>query len=355
LLSDGRILIAGGCGSKGLARKYALYDPPTASSQSYLQPFAPRHGCTLTARPDNQAILIGGRGKIDHDYEDDNGLAHNLSDCWLFDGNRNEWRQIASLCDARYGHTAVGLDSGDIFVVGCYGESDAMCERWDSLTQDWVRVASPVQSSASCDFAVVALANDSVALCKGSDPDRIGACSVWSRREGWRFIADFPDFRTDFTFTKPADHGVLLSGYSDYKKPVVGGFSSILNVTSGEWNQTADPATFRFGHQLVQLPSGDIVLVGGRRPYGDKSHLSLCVERFDLVTRAYAPLKVELPAITGFTVHALDEHRLLLVGGESFDSKTRKKQVFAEQIIDLRQDQESGPGVRIRRGQGVRA
>jgi hypothetical protein len=45
-----------------------------------------------------------------------------------------------------------------------------------------------------------------------------------------------------------------------------------------------------------------------------------------------------MPAMTGFTVHALDAHRLLLIGGESFDSKTRNKQVFAEQIVDLRQD-----------------
>ena len=133
-LSDGRVLIAGGCttdgctlGSSGGATA-ELFDPLTRRFSAT--------GRMLLSRDDHRAVLLNdGRVLVAGGFGAE-------STAEIYDPVSNSWTSAGSLLDARLGHSATLLASGQVLLVGGSRSEPAgylaNAERYDPSANRWV-------------------------------------------------------------------------------------------------------------------------------------------------------------------------------------------------------------------------
>jgi Galactose oxidase, central domain len=125
-LADGRALAAGGDSS-------AIFDPmaqswgaTTDSSGHATQMVVPRSGHTATLLSDGTVLVAGGRAWP--------GGTTVLASSEIFDPKTGLWSATGSLNDARWGHIAAPLDSGQVLVAG---GGPTTSERYDAASRTW--------------------------------------------------------------------------------------------------------------------------------------------------------------------------------------------------------------------------
>lgn len=116
-LTDGRVLLAGGYGADGAPLASAeLYDPATGAWSSAGNMAERRAAHTVTALPDGRALIVGGTR---------DGITP-LATAEIFNPHgprRNLWSSGGALRDARWGHTALLTEGGQVQIVGGFGFS----------------------------------------------------------------------------------------------------------------------------------------------------------------------------------------------------------------------------------------
>ena len=114
LLSDGRVLVAGGTDNDNNGDAFAsaeLYDPATGMWTTTGSIALARYSHTATLLPNGQVLVAGGQNSTGDDvalaelYEPDNGV----------------WTATGSLATARHSHTATLLANGQVLVAGGIG------------------------------------------------------------------------------------------------------------------------------------------------------------------------------------------------------------------------------------------
>jgi uncharacterized repeat protein (TIGR01451 family) len=108
LLTDGRVLVAGGTDGGGSFQNSAeIYDPDMQVFTATASMPNARAGHTATALPDGRVLVVGGYGPSG---------ALNAVD--LYDPVTGNWASMAPLSFPRFGHTATLLGDGRILVTG---------------------------------------------------------------------------------------------------------------------------------------------------------------------------------------------------------------------------------------------
>ena len=107
LLSNGKVLVAGGYGFSGILASAELYDPETGIWSVTGSLNTARYYHTATLLPNGMVLVAGGSGTGNND----------LASTELYDPETGSWSSTGSLNTARFLHTATLLSNGMVLVA----------------------------------------------------------------------------------------------------------------------------------------------------------------------------------------------------------------------------------------------
>lgn len=209
VLQSGKVLVAGGTGSGGLAdtlRRCDLYDPATGEWAATGRLRRPRAFHSANLLPDGRVLVVGG-------YQ--TGPDQYLATAELYDPATETWRKAPSSSGGRQTHTATLLADGRVLVVGGY--DNATYQLFDPETDKWGEAKKPFRTTeAPAEHAAVMLQDGRVLVAGG-----------WVR------------------------------GMRDYTAAAM-----LYDATSGRWARTGSMHFKRGFHRLVLLESGQVRVEG---------------------------------------------------------------------------------------------
>ena len=253
LLPDGRVLIAGGWTSGGVTSTTELYDPHKGTFAAGPDMTSRRAGFTAVAMSDGRVLLAGG----------DTANHKETATADIFDPHTNAITAVGNMIAPRVAHAATLLTDGRVLVAGGMSNGSVISEAelFDPKTNQFTSAGS---------MLVARYKSGSVTLADGHALIVGGAADV--------------DGRHPFTSTELYD-------------PKTGRFSAGPQMITGR---------YKLIDSMVRLPDGDVIVAGGApRP----EVLSMGAGEFQNVIGSLGATRLFL------TATAIDDHRVLLVGG----------------------------------------
>jgi WD40 repeat protein len=271
LLSDGRVLIAGGDGdltanSGGPLASAELWDPKTGKFAPTGSMITSRDGHTATLLSDGRVLIAGGFGLVS------SGTYGVLASAELYDPKTGTFTVTGSMTTARQYHTATRLSDGRVLITGGFdvsGASLASAELYDPRTGTFTVTGSMTHARL---FDTATLLSDSRVLMAG----------------GW-------------TGTE-ANSGLQTTIAS----------AELYDPKTGTFSPTGSMTTDRSGHTATALPDGRVLVAGGE----DDSGASLAsAELFDPRTGTFDTAGSMSTSRDGHTATLLSDGRVLIAGG----------------------------------------
>lgn len=263
-----------------------------------------------------------------------------------------------ALVQPRCGHTSTELPSGDVVVAGGLGVGGQ--GSWPA--QDTAEIFNPViggfekvegdPTGPLLFHGAAALGDDGVLVCGGLEEGTSGfkasdACDLITSSGAFTPAASLPEPLIHPAMASLPDGKVLLSGgvasgtssYSLFDFP-----AEVSNATwiydGSSWSAGDDMAVPRAMHELVALPGGDVLIVGGTREIGNfwnivwgSADAVACVELYDAGTGRIKVVGGDcdpdaglgaLPDAVARPMVALDPRGVLIVGGLAQDEEGAK-------------------------------
>ncbi len=245
VLSDGRVLVAGGVSSApdGPTGSAELYDPASGTWAATGRLGAARSAFTLTARPlaDGRggAIAVGGRAS-------DGALASSE----LYDPATGTWSFGPTLPVATSGHAAVELHDGALLVAGGTAASATFrlavgAARWEATGSLW----------ADEPASTLTLLDDGSVLLVGPRSPRAQRFEPAAGR--WRVTGEPALARSGHTATRLQDGQVLLVGGNAAQ------LVELYDPASESFRFTGSSNAPHVGHTATRLADGRVAVIGG--------------------------------------------------------------------------------------------
>ena len=270
-LADGRVLVTGGVGDKGVVDTVEIYDPDTGAWSETSPMSRPRHRHAAVPLGGGAQVLVTG-GLADQ-------LGDVLADCEIYDVDKQIWIPISPLGQARAAHTATllpratGLPDGGVLVAGGTHQLNRLksMELYDLKLGTWAPVTDLAEEREG---HAVALLGDGIVLIVGGESPAVELFDLEHR--SLLQLTGLAERRSDHTLTPlTAGRALLVGGRGDASVFDYLGDARIFNRETRSWTPTARPGSARGGHQATLLPSGRVLLSGGQGPSGPVSTLEL--------------------------------------------------------------------------------
>jgi WD40 repeat protein len=126
LLSDGRVLIAGGGNDNGALSSAEIYNPRTGTFSATGLMSSARDNPTAVRLLDGRVLIVGGY--------DNSGNARDLSSAELYDPKTGKFAGTGSMVNARSYFTATLLTDGRVLVAGGMQGPAGTAELYDPMT-----------------------------------------------------------------------------------------------------------------------------------------------------------------------------------------------------------------------------
>ena len=231
LLKDGSVLVAGGCGDaacRARTRDAELYDAGsgtwTPTGPMVTARMGGRFGGSATLLADGRVLVAGGCGT----RIGDGGCSSFLADAEMYNPASGTWAATGSMAMGRSDATATLLPSGDVLVAGGCLSHDVVssyacttptntAELYDPRTGRWAATAS--MSAARADFTATLLHNGLVLVaggyntCCGAVTNANASAELYDDRTGaWHPAAPMRTARYAHAAALLADGRVLVAG-----------------------------------------------------------------------------------------------------------------------------------------------
>jgi hypothetical protein len=315
LLGDGRVLLAGGYGSGTSTTPLAsaeIYDPHTGKFSATGSMGTPRAYSTATLLTDGRVLIAGGdsgqplslsSNVMAMAYHPGGGGRNEvpktmtgpamLASAELYDPKTGKFSPTGSMTIGRSEHTAVRLADGRVLMVGAGNEGNApasAAETYDPKTGKFRQTGSmPVAGYA---FNATLLTDGRVFVSAGNDGNGpVYSLELYDPKTGKFSSAGTVDGnRGYYASTLLADGRVLLAGGVDIPPLVVdpktgigartGSKDSYLatceiyDPATGKLGPTGSMATSRAGNTATLLADGRVLVTGGTGVAGDPGALT---------------------------------------------------------------------------------
>ncbi len=277
LLASGKVLVAGGSGnSPGILSSCEIYDPSTGQWTTTGSLTNPRSQHTATLLLNGKVLASGGA----------NG-------CELYDPAAGTWAMTGDLATGRWNHTATLLPSGEVLVTGglAFGSNPgtlSSCEIYDPSTGQWTVTGSLTTGRWGHTATPLAIGKVFVAGGAGGwNPSvpLLAECEIYDPSTRiWTVAGDLATPRVQHTSTLFLSGMVLATGGQDVSDDALAG-CEIYSESNGTWTTAGSLVNGRYGHTASLLPSGIVLAAGGQNSQGVQS---LC-ELYDPSTVATVP------------------------------------------------------------------
>jgi hypothetical protein len=177
LLLDGRVLIAGGYGDRGITATAEIYDPASGT-------FTPT-GPLVHARFLHRATrLLDGRVLITGGAASTAAGSAALADCELYDPAIGQFRAAGSLQAPRYQHSATLLAPGQVLLAGGFSRFEdatdtalGRVELYDPISGQFI--VNPALTTPRARHSATLLGDGRVALAGGHDQSNVTAIELY--------------------------------------------------------------------------------------------------------------------------------------------------------------------------------
>jgi hypothetical protein len=268
LLADGRVLVAGGQFSASLAST-ELYDPNTgtwALTGSMTTPRAGHMATLITTGPLSGKVLVAGGGSIC------SSCPPVLASAELFDPGTGIWTSTASMTTARLGPTYSTLPDGSVLVVGgntcCPYHWFNKAETYDSVNQIWTPTSAKMTNANG---TALLLPDGKVLVAggvEGTEPTTVYVADAElfdSSTEVWTATTSMSTDRGYPTLTLLTSGQALVAGGTSGGWTVCNDLTSseLYDSATGVWFPTGDMTQARSGNTATLLPNGQVLVAGG--------------------------------------------------------------------------------------------
>ncbi len=181
--------------------------------------------------------------------------------------NYGGWRQIDSLIEARYSHSAIQLADGNVLVVGGAGAKDLRsCEIYDTFLNRWSEAAKTNFVRGS--HRLIMLDSKRV-LAVGSSVTK--SAEIYDLSSNKWILTDSLKVRKgsgDHQIVKLLDGRILVIGgytfdYRELEKQTLR-MCEVYDEKTGKWNLVDSLKTPRHSHSATLLKDGRVLVTGGR-------------------------------------------------------------------------------------------
>jgi hypothetical protein len=263
---------------------------------------------------DGRILVIGG-------HDPANGLLGSR-DTNIFDPVTLTWTPAASMADARWYPTATTLPDGRVLALSggttCLTCIAEVPEVYNPLTNTWSRLTGARLSVPYYPFSYVL--PDGRVLDAGANEQPVATRTLDIATQTWTTID--PVVVDGHTSAMYRPGRIIKSGTatdSGGSGPVAATAYVIdMNQPAPAWRQVASMAHPRAFHNMVLLPTGDVLVTGGgtRRDGYDGSFAIRDAELWSSVTETWRTLApAQLPRLYHSTALLLPDARVLIAGG----------------------------------------
>ena len=316
LMTDGRVLVAGGVG-KGygsyLATRHdtvSIWDPTTSEFTDTANMAKRREEPMLNALDDGRVFVAGGGGF--QRYE-------KTTEIW--DPATEKWTLGPKMASRKYQGASAKLQDGRIFIVG--GTNDFFAPITDTEifdpTDDTITAVAPLTQRRALHTAT--LLQDGRVLVvgggqggAGTEPEPLTSGEIWDPdADAWTATGELAVGHARHTATLLSDGRVLVTGGVG-KTPS----AELYDPATNEWTRVSSMSIWRAYHAAWRLEDGRILVSGGLGKLDS-------TEIFDPATGSWTPGPSMTEPRYIHTVTPLGDGRVLLVGGQTEEADNKRR------------------------------
>ena len=286
----------------GAAPSARLWDPNTQNFISVPNTTSGLFCAGQVMLADGRQLLAGGH----------NGAAYGINHTNIFNWQTDSWLRVGNMNFDRWYPTTIMLGDGRIMALGGQEDPDTYVhipEVFDPATNSWTRWDSATIPVGNYPY-IFLMPNGKVFNIAGNN----GYSSILDvGSQTWTNIGVSPLFYVNAVMYRPGQL-MMVGGASDVGRST---YVIDLNQASPAWRQTAQANNARFLNNLVSLPDGKVLSVGGSTILSLVSTSGvLQSEMWDPDTETWTPLTpMQTPRLYHSTALLLPDGRVLVAGG----------------------------------------